>query len=91
MLLDLRQSASLGPDTTELGACFTTPSGLGVVASGAPSRPLDVSGTANGAAGYSVLPRIDKERDNGLFAKRFGGFQAVQTLNKHEAHAVRPD
>ena len=40
--------------------------------------------------GYSVLPCIDKERDNGLFAKRFGGFQAVQTLNKHEARAIRP-
>ena len=91
MLLDLRQSASLGPDTTELGACFTTPSGLGVVAFRAPSRPLDVSGTANGDAGYSVLPCIDKERDNGLFAKSFGCFQPVQTLNKHEAHAVRPD
>src|SRR5215469_13086829 len=52
-------------------ACFTTPSGLGVVASSAPSRPLDVSGTANGAAGYSVLPCIDKEGDDGPFATRF--------------------
>jgi len=37
-----------------------------------------------------VLPCIDKERNNGLFAKRFGGFQAVQTLNKHEARAISP-
>jgi hypothetical protein len=37
-----------------------------------------------------VLPRIDEEGDDCLFAKSFGGFQPVQTLNKHEAHAVRP-
>jgi hypothetical protein len=36
-----------------------------------------------------VLPRIDEEGDDGLFAKSFGGFQAVQTLNKHEARAGR--
>ena len=40
--------------------------------------------------GHSVLPRIDKERNDGLLAKRLGGLQPVQTLNKHEARAVRP-
>jgi len=29
-----------------------------------------------------VLPRIDKERDDGLFAERLGGLKSVQTLNK---------
>jgi hypothetical protein len=29
--------------------------------------------TANGAAGHSVLPRIDEEGDDSLFAKRLGG------------------
>ncbi len=38
-----------------------------------------------------MLPRIDKERDNGLFAKSFGCFQPVQTLDKYEAPAVRPN
>jgi hypothetical protein len=28
-----------------------------------------------------MLPRIDKKRDNGLFAKRLGGLQPMQTLN----------
>jgi hypothetical protein len=37
-----------------------------------------------------ALPCIDKEGDNCLFAKRFGGLSPVQTLNKHEAPAVRP-
>jgi hypothetical protein len=41
--------------------------------------------------GYSVLPCIDKERDNGLFAKSFGCFQSVQTFDKYEARAVRPN
>ena len=27
------------------------------------------------------LPRIDKKRDDGPFAKRLGGLQPVQTLN----------
>ena len=40
--------------------------------------------------GYSVLPCIDKERDNGLFAKSFGCLQPVQTFDKYEARAVRP-
>jgi hypothetical protein len=34
-----------------------------------------------------MLPRIDKEGDNSLFAERLGGFQPVQTFNKHEARA----
>ena len=37
-----------------------------------------------------VFPCIDKERDNGLFAKSFGCFQPVQTFDKYEARAVRP-
>jgi len=37
-----------------------------------------------------MLPRIDKKRDDGLFAKRLGGLQPVQTLNQYEARAVRP-
>jgi hypothetical protein len=37
-----------------------------------------------------VLPRIDKKRNDGLFAKSFGGLQPVQTLNKYEARAVWP-
>ena len=41
------------------------------------------------ALGRLVLPRIDKEGDDGLFAKRLGGLQPVQTLNKYEARAVR--
>jgi hypothetical protein len=39
---------------------------------------------------HLMLPRIDKKRDDGLFAKRLGGLQPVQTLNKYEAGAVRP-
>src|SRR5262245_33382333 len=80
--------APCGPRT-----CALRPSGVRAcpIAFRAPWRPLDVSGTANGAAGHSVLPCIDKERDNGLFAKSFGGFQPVQTLNKYEARAVCPD
>ena len=42
------------------------------------------------ALGRLMLPRIDKEGDDGFFAKRLGGLQLVQTLNKHEARAVRP-
>ena len=38
-----------------------------------------------------MLPCIDKEGDNGLFAKRLGGLQPVQTFDEHEARAVRPD
>ena len=30
-----------------------------------------------------MLPCIDKERDNGLFAKSFGCFQPVQTFDKY--------
>ena len=41
------------------------------------------------ALGRLVLPRIDKERDDGLFAKRLGGLQPVQTLDEYEARAVR--
>jgi hypothetical protein len=37
-----------------------------------------------------VLRRIDKEADDGLFAKRLGSLQPVQTLNEYEARAVRP-
>ena len=37
-----------------------------------------------------MLPRIHKEGDDGFFAKRLGGLQPVQTLNKDEARAVRP-
>jgi len=35
-----------------------------------------------------VLPRLDKEGGDSLFAKRFGGLQPVQTLNKYEARAA---
>ena len=38
-----------------------------------------------------MLPRIHKEGDDGFFAERLGGLQPVQTLNKYEARAVRPD
>ena len=37
-----------------------------------------------------MLPCIDKEGDNGLFAERLGGFQPMQALNEHETSAVRP-
>jgi hypothetical protein len=43
------------------------------------------------APGHSVLPRIDKEGDDGLFAKRLGGLQPVQTFDEHEARAVWRD
>ena len=69
--------------------------------SGGPSSPLSRSGCTacvpiaacpreRRAPGHSVLPRIDKECDDGFFAKRLGGLQPVQTLNKHETRAVRP-
>jgi hypothetical protein len=35
-----------------------------------------------------VLPRIHKEGDDDLFAKRLGGLQPVQTLNEYQARAV---
>ena len=38
-----------------------------------------------------MLPCIDKEGDNGLFAERLGGLQSVQTLDKYEARPVRPN
>ena len=38
----------------------------------------------------SVLRRIDKEADDGLFAKRLGSLQPVQTLNEYEARPVSP-
>jgi hypothetical protein len=40
------------------------------------------------APSQSVLPRIDKEPDDGRFAKRLSGLQPVQTLNEYEAGAV---
>jgi hypothetical protein len=42
------------------------------------------------ATHHSVLWRIDKEADDGLFAKRLSGLQPVQTLNEYEARAVHP-
>ena len=42
------------------------------------------------ALGQSVLPGIDEEADDGRFAKRLSGLQAVQTLNEYEAGAVHP-
>jgi hypothetical protein len=42
------------------------------------------------APGHSMLPRIDKEGDDGLLAKRLGGLQPVQTFDEHEARAVWP-
>ena len=50
---------------------------------------LECGMSARAALGRSVLPRIDKERDDGLFAKRLGGLQPVQTLDEYEARAVR--
>ena len=44
--------------------------------------------SARAALGRSVLPRIYKERDDGLFAKRLCGLQPVQTLNEYQARAV---
>jgi hypothetical protein len=49
-----------------------------------------VSARANEGARPSVLWRIDKDADDGLFAKRLGSLQPVQTLNEYEARAVRP-
>jgi hypothetical protein len=40
------------------------------------------------APSQSVLSRIDKEADDGRFAKRPSGLQPVQTLNEYEAGAV---
>ena len=47
------------------------------------------------ATGYEnrqalVLPRIDEEGDDGLFAECLGSLQPVQTFYKYEARAVRP-
>ena len=42
------------------------------------------------APSRSVLPRIDKEADDGLFPERLGGLEAIQTLNEYEAGAVHP-
>ena len=42
------------------------------------------------APSQSVLPRIDKEADDGRFAKRLSGLQPVQTFNQYEAGAVHP-
>jgi hypothetical protein len=42
------------------------------------------------ALGRLMLPRIDKEGDDGFFAKRLGGLQPVQTFDEHEARAVWP-
>ena len=39
------------------------------------------------APSQSVLPRVDKEADDGRFAKRLSGLQPVQTLNEYEAGA----
>ena len=72
--------------------------------SASPGTPLALSrsraSTVNGVARHprergrpvrcSVLPRIDKEADNGLFTKRLGGLQPVQTLNEYKALPVRP-
>jgi hypothetical protein len=46
--------------------------------------------SARATLGRSVLPRIYKEGDDGLFAKRLGSLQPVQALNEYEARAVRP-
>jgi hypothetical protein len=45
---------------------------------------------ANEGDHYSVLRRINKEADDGLFAKRLGRLQPVQALNEYEARAVSP-
>jgi hypothetical protein len=37
-----------------------------------------------------MLPRIDKEGDDSLFPKSFGGLQSVQTLHEYETRAIRP-
>jgi len=51
---------------------------------------LECGLSATATLGCSVLPRIHKEGDDGFFAKRLGGLQPVQTLNKYEARAVHP-
>ena len=38
-----------------------------------------------------MLLYIDKEGDNGLFAEALGSLQSVQTLDKYETRAVRPN
>jgi hypothetical protein len=38
----------------------------------------------------SVLPHIDKEGGDSLFAKRFGGLQPVQTLYEYITRTIRP-
>src|ERR1700692_2492057 len=45
---------------------------------------------SNDGVRYSVLSCIDKEADDGFFAKRLGGLQPMQAFNEHEAPAVRP-
>jgi hypothetical protein len=37
-----------------------------------------------------VLRRIYKEGNDGLFAKRFGRLQPMQTLYKYKARAIHP-
>jgi hypothetical protein len=37
-----------------------------------------------------VFSGLDEETENGFFTERFGGFQPMQTFNKHESSAVRP-
>jgi hypothetical protein len=37
-----------------------------------------------------MLPRIDKESDDRLFAKSLSSLQSVQTLYEYEAGAIRP-
>jgi len=35
-----------------------------------------------------MLPRVDAEADDRLFAQRLGGFQPVQTFDQNEARAI---
>src|SRR5262245_19556548 len=37
-----------------------------------------------------VLPRFDKEADNGFLAERLSSLQTVQALNEHETRSVGP-
>ena len=53
------------------------------------SEPSEAAPATDYAPGIECFPRIDKKRDDGLFAKRLGGLQPVQTLNEYEARAVR--
>ena len=46
--------------------------------------------SARAALSRLALPCIDKEGDNGLFAKRFGRLQPMQTLYKYKARAIHP-